>query len=83
MEYVDNTGQQLTNREEHSRILQQENIKTKTKRVSFSIFTANTLEEIKDLRLGREKEFLNFLELKTCLNDCYKNNSCLIEVNFN
>ncbi len=83
MEDVDNTRHPLTNREEHSRILQQENLKTKTKKVSFSIFTANTFEEIRDLRIGREKEFLNFLQLKNILNESYKNNSCLTEVILN
>jgi hypothetical protein len=72
MEYLHNSGNvysNYSNKDEHTRILHQENLKTKRKRVSFSIFTANTFDEIKDLRLEREKEFLNFLQFKNKLNE--------------
>lgn len=74
MDNSDNCENVYINKHEHTKILQQENSKTKRKRVSFSIFTANTFEEIKELRLEREKEFLNLVQLKNKLNEGYINN---------
>jgi hypothetical protein len=56
----------------HSKILQQENSKSKKKRVSFSIFTANTIDEMRDLRMEKEKEFLNLLQMRTKANESFK-----------
>jgi hypothetical protein len=44
----------------------------KDKRVSFSIFRANSLEEMQQLRLEREKELLNLLNMKNQVNESYK-----------
>lgn len=52
------------NKEAHSKLLHQENQKTKKKRVSFSIFKADTIEEMQKLRKEKEEEFLTMLQLK-------------------
>jgi hypothetical protein len=44
----------------------------KDKRVSFSIFRANSLEEMQQLRLQREKELLNLIAMKNEANESYK-----------
>jgi hypothetical protein len=52
------------NKEAHSKLLHQENQKTKKKRVSFSIFKADTIEEMQKLRKEKEEEFLTMLQMK-------------------
>jgi hypothetical protein len=44
----------------------------KEKRVTFSIFRANSLEEMQQLRLEREKELLNLINMKNQVNESYK-----------
>ena len=47
-------------------------MKKKEKKVSFSLFKANSLEEMQQLRLQREKELLNILSIKNEANQSYK-----------
>jgi len=72
MELMDDRCHSHSMFDEHTKILNQEKLKTKKKRVSFSIFTANTLEQIRDLRLEREKDLMNFVERRSKLNDSYE-----------
>ena len=72
MDYFDNRNYGYYMFDEHTKILNQEKLKTKKKRVSFSIFTANTLEQIRDLRLEREKDLINFVEQRSKLNESYE-----------
>jgi hypothetical protein len=44
----------------------------KDKRVSFSIFRANSLEEMQQLRLEREKELINMINMKNQVNESYR-----------
>jgi hypothetical protein len=63
--------------ETHNKLLQQENLKNKNKRVNFSIFKANTFEEMEELRKTREIEFKNMLITKERINETFKNVSCI------
>jgi hypothetical protein len=43
----------------------------KAKRVSFSEFKANSLEEMQQLRLQKEKEFFRYLEMRNRANEVF------------
>lgn len=64
-----------SDKETHSRILSQENSKTKKKRVSFSICNANTVEEMESLRKQREMDFMNIVKVKTAANKHFEEES--------
>jgi hypothetical protein len=53
--------------------LNKENQNAKKKHVSFSIFKAETLEEMEALRKEREREFNNLIFSKTRYNESFKN----------
>ena len=61
----------LNSKEEHYDLLQAENHKHKKKRVSFSIFEAETMEEMEKLRRDKELELFSMLEYRNRANGSF------------